>query len=234
MAPLLVVVILSVLVLPIAGVQVGNNTSRWLTEANYLSKAKGFGPAIQGSLTVRRPLLPLMIAAAYKIGGKSVHSAVVLVRIFFAFELVLIYLIGRVFYNAAAGCGWVGYMLLHKSSLRGLFASAYAASTYRIIGAGRPLSEWTYLFTSGLGKSLSGYYTIFLLKITPLSVFLVAGWSFILVRGLIKLLEVMGVVGIPIAPAAQLEVVKRYAASSRQPLKRRLTAFAKRVAYGTI
>jgi len=106
MAPLLVVVILSVLVLPIAGVQVGNNTSRWLTEANYLSKAKGFGPAIQGSLTVRRPLLPLMIAAAFKIGGKSVHSAVVLVRIFFAFELVLIYLIGRVFYNAAAGCGW--------------------------------------------------------------------------------------------------------------------------------
>ena len=289
MAPLLVVVVLSVLVLPIAGVQVGNNTSRWLTEANYLSKAKGSGPAIQGSLTVRRPLLPLMIAAAYKIGGKSVHSAVVLVRIFFAFELVLIYLIGRVFYNAAVGLLsfglvltsfginsiaksvdtdivhpffillfllayflalrreswiwailsggflglalllkesalfclglpiglvifaprgkrwkfsktflwflaavilpvllWVGYMLLHKSSLRGLFASAYAASTYRIIGAGRPLSEWTYLFTSGLGKSLSGFYTIFLLKITPLSVFLVAGWSFILVRGLIK------------------------------------------------
>jgi hypothetical protein len=111
MAPLLVVVVLSVLVLPIAGVQVGNNTSRWLTEANYLSKAKGSGPAIQGSLTVRRPLLPLMIAAAYKIGGKSVHSAVVLVRIFFAFELVLIYLIGRVFYNAAVGLLSFGLVL---------------------------------------------------------------------------------------------------------------------------
>jgi hypothetical protein len=289
MAPLLVIVFLSALVLPIAGVQVGNNTSRWLTEASHLLKAKGPEPAIQGSLTVRRPLLPLMIAAAFKTGGKSVHSAVVLIRILFALELVLIYLIGRVFYNAAVGLLsfglvltsfginsiaksvdtdivhpffillfllayflalrreswiwailsggclglalllketalfclglpiglvifapkgkrwkfgktllwllaalilpvllWVGYMLLHKSSLRSVLENAYAASTYRIIGAGRPLSEWTYLFTSGLGKSLSGFYANFLLRVTPLSLFLVAGWLFILVRGLIK------------------------------------------------
>jgi hypothetical protein len=77
-------------------------------------------------------------------------------------------------------------MLLHKSSLRSVLENAYAASTYRIIGVRRPLSEWTYLFTSGLGKSLSGFYANFLLRVTPLSLFLVAGWLFILIRGLIK------------------------------------------------
>jgi hypothetical protein len=289
MAPFLVVVVLSVLVMPIAGVQVGNNTSRWLTEANHLSKAKGPGPAIQGNLTVRRPLLPLMIAAAFKAGGKSVHSAVVLIRILFALELILIYFIGRVFYNAAVGLLsfglvltsfginsiakivdtdiahpffillfvliyylairrerwiwailsgvclgaalllketalfclglpvlvivfaprgkrwtfgksflwmlsalalpivlWAGYIFIHKSSLRGLFASAYAASTYRLIGAGRPLSEWKFLFTTGLGKAVSGFYNGFLMKTTPLALFLIAGWIFTLLRGLAK------------------------------------------------
>jgi asparagine N-glycosylation enzyme membrane subunit Stt3 len=66
---------------------------------------------IQGDLAVPRPLFPLIIAGGFKLWGKSVHSAVLVVRIVFALEIILIYLIGRVFFGATAGLLSVGLVI---------------------------------------------------------------------------------------------------------------------------
>jgi len=289
LAACLLVAFLALLILPIAGVQVGNNTSRWLTEASHIVKETGVGSGIQSELMARRPLFPLIIAGGFKLWGKSVHSAVLVTRIFFALELVLIYFIGRIFFNIAVGLLssafvmtsyginliaktvdtdivhpffillfvliyylalrreswvlsllsgvclglailiketaifclvvplgivifapkgkrwphgktflwlltalivplliWAAYLFIHKSSIKGLLDNAYAAATYRISGGGGLLAKWKFLFTTGLAKSVSGYYHAFLLKISSLAVFMVLGWAFICVRGVIK------------------------------------------------
>lgn len=101
--PLLIVIIIAMLILPAAGVPVNNNTARWLNASSKVFHGQGHGMTRSEILAARRPLFPIILAVGFKLGGKNIHSASIATRIFFALGIILIYLLGRIFYGQAVG-----------------------------------------------------------------------------------------------------------------------------------
>ncbi len=101
--PLIIVIIISLLIIPVAGVTVNNNTARYLHEAHKVLQGEGSGMMSHDTLTARRPLFIIILVSGFKLWGKNVHSASLATRIFFALEIILIYLLGRIFYSKAVG-----------------------------------------------------------------------------------------------------------------------------------
>ncbi len=112
--PLIIVIIIALFILPVRGVPVTNAAAQYLQKANKILHGQGPGIMSQDVLTARRPLFPMILALGFKLGGKSVQSASLVTRLFFALEIILIYLIGRIFYSITVG-------LLSS----GLFLSSY-------------------------------------------------------------------------------------------------------------
>ncbi len=101
--PLIIVIIIALLIFPVKGVGVNNNTAKWLHAASKILHGQGPGMTSADILAVRRPVFPIILASAFKLGGKAVQSASLATRIFFALEIILIYLLGRSFYGVAVG-----------------------------------------------------------------------------------------------------------------------------------
>ena len=87
---------------------VTNNSAKYLHDANILHR-QGFrilspNPQASGrSISFRRPVFPLILATGFKVLGKSVQSASLATRIFFGLDIILIYVLGRIFFGVAAG-----------------------------------------------------------------------------------------------------------------------------------
>ncbi len=101
--PLLIVIIIAMLILPIKGVLITNSASMYMNEASKILYEKDPGKKNYDILTTRRPLFPVIIASGFKLWGKSVQSASLTTRMFFALEIILIYVLGRIFYSKAVG-----------------------------------------------------------------------------------------------------------------------------------
>ncbi len=99
--PLIIVIIVALLIFPVNGVSVNNNTAKWLLTASKILHGEGSGMISPEILAV--PLFPIILASAFKLLGKTVQSASLATRIFFALEIILIYLLGRIFYGIAVG-----------------------------------------------------------------------------------------------------------------------------------
>lgn len=100
--PLIIVIIIALSIIPIVEVRITNNSAKYLHRASELHK-QGYKMLSHRTLTVRRPLFPIILATGFKLWGKSVHSASLTTRIFFALDIILIYLLGRFFYSVAVG-----------------------------------------------------------------------------------------------------------------------------------
>lgn len=95
---------------------------------------------------------------------------------------------------------WAIYVFLTAESFLPALNKAYRVATYRM----RPFSDWMYLFTIGLPKTLFKYYQSFLQKVTPLSFLMIIGWIFVFIRGLISkktsdlILTILGICSLPL------------------------------------
>jgi 4-amino-4-deoxy-L-arabinose transferase-like glycosyltransferase len=101
--PLGIVIMLALLVLPVAGVGVGNNTAKFLRGAGSFFGGQGMGMMWDQIEATRGPIFPAVLASAFTLLGKSVHSASLATRLFFSLGIVLTYLLGRTLYGKVVG-----------------------------------------------------------------------------------------------------------------------------------
>ncbi|MCJ7563461.1 MAG: glycosyltransferase family 39 protein [Candidatus Aminicenantes bacterium] len=101
--PLIIVVSISFIVLPVSGVNVGNNTAKILHEAHQVSHGKTLNMTFEDQQATRGPLLPLILALSFKLGGKDVQAASLAARSFFTLIIILAYLLGRILFSAGVG-----------------------------------------------------------------------------------------------------------------------------------
>ena len=282
--PLIIVCLFAMIIVPISGVSITGNSAFFLSLANKI--LSGENPVTAG----QRPLFLIILASGFKLLGKTVQSASLATRIFFALEIILIYLLGRVFYNKTVGFLSSGlvltsyginyiasyidtdtvisffillfvltyYISLTRSSrifavLAGIslglgllvkesslfylglpfgmiiFAQKgkrrqyvrlgvwvfgtlviflvflvilafFYTGTFHTMFEGQGLFNmisgkmiaydltvkyWSHVFTIGFPNAVFKYYKNFLQNITPLSIFMIFGWFFLLIRGLI-------------------------------------------------
>ena len=304
--PLIIVIIVALLIFPVKGVPVNNTTANWLHAASI--PLHRLGPEVISNDILGVPLFPIILASAFKLGGKTVQSASLATRIFFALGIILIYLLGRTFYGIAVGLLSSGlvltsygvnlvacfiqtdivlpffillfifiyYITLTRSSrIWAIFAGIslglalmvkesallclglpfgmvflapkgkrgkYAKLGFWVIGTlvillvleaiyvtlaidyfnsildlARFLyqkskvvaeissfAQWTYLFTTGFPKTIFKYYHSYLQDVTPLSLLMIFGWLFVLIRGFISkktsdlILAVFGICFLPL------------------------------------
>lgn len=291
-APLSVIIIIFLFIIPVSRVTVSNNTAKYLHQAGKILKVQDPGMLFKEQGVTRGPVFPLILAFSFKILGKSVLAASLATRFFFGLGIILTYLLGRALYNKMVGifaCLFVltsyginkvainidtdivlpffvllfillYYLSLNNSSkkyavLAGIilglafmvkesalfcfclpFVMTILAPSgkkleylkiflwitvstlialfpwiiYSTIKYGSPLFMlgvaspklqeqiallngvtspfiyWFQLLTKGLVRGLIGYYRNYLAEVTPFSLFMIIGWFFILVRGLIQ------------------------------------------------
>jgi len=101
--PLILVSIISLLILPVKGVPVNNNTAKYLMLAKKFLEGQSLKAESDTTLISTRPLFLIILASGFKLWGKNVKSASLVTRIFFALQIILIYLLGRIFYNVIVG-----------------------------------------------------------------------------------------------------------------------------------
>jgi 4-amino-4-deoxy-L-arabinose transferase-like glycosyltransferase len=101
--PLVSIMLVSILILPISGVDVHNNTAIYLRQADNLMKGENTGMVFPEFDSTRGPLFPVLLATGFKLMGKTVHSASLVTRVFFSLGIILIYLFGRIFYGRTVG-----------------------------------------------------------------------------------------------------------------------------------
>ncbi len=101
-------VLTGILFFPLNGVAPSPDSSWYLNNASNL-----FNDFSHANLMVRRPLFPFLISLSFHLFGKSIESALFVVRLFFVFNLVLAYIIGLKFYNRQTG---IAFSLLLLSS----------------------------------------------------------------------------------------------------------------------
>ncbi len=286
--PLVIVVIIALLIIPVKGAPVNNNTAKWIDASSKIFHGLSPEVTVPDILAARRPLFPIILASAFKLWGKTVQSASLATRIFFGLQIILIYLLGRIFYGKAVGLlssglvltsygvnlvachidtdivlpffillfiliyyitltrssriwavfagislglalmvkesalfclglpfgmvflapkgkrwtyaklgfwvigaliiplvSWAIYMFLTNDSFLSTLDLAYQQLMWRINVYDRPFAYWTYLFTTGLPKTIFKYYQSFLQKVTPLSFLMIIGYIFVFFRGLI-------------------------------------------------
>ena len=311
--PLIIVIIIALLITSVAGVSVNNNTAKYLQEASKLLHKQDHGIMSNDALTARRPLFIIILASGFKLWGKNVHSVSLATRIFFALEIILIYILGRIFYGIAVGllssglvitsygvnyvacfidtdivlpffillfiliyhialtrssriwavfAGislglalmvkesaffclglpfgmfllapkgkrweygklglwvlgalaiplvlWTIYMFLTDDSFLSIFDVVrfqYQKLSIKLFGYQGPFAFFkylTYLFTTGLPKTIFKYYQSYLQEVSPLSFLMIFGWFFVFIRGLISkkksdlILSILGVCSLPL------------------------------------
>ena len=105
LVPLITIIIIALFLLPIAGVSVSNNTAKYLHRANKILHNQDQRMLFEdkGIEVDRGPLFPMMVALGFKLMGKSVQSAILITRGFFALGIILTYLLGRVLYDKVVG-----------------------------------------------------------------------------------------------------------------------------------
>ncbi len=101
--PLLIVIIFALLIFRVKGVPITNNSARYIQKASNISQELGPAMFKGDALTARRPLFPVILALGFKLRGKSVESASLVTRMFFTLQIILIYLLGRFFYDKSVG-----------------------------------------------------------------------------------------------------------------------------------
>ena len=90
------------LLLPISGVNISNNGAIYLHQADLVFGGKDPGLTLKDK-AARGPVFPVLIALAFSLMGKSVYSALLVVRISFAAVIMLSYLVGRAYFGRAVG-----------------------------------------------------------------------------------------------------------------------------------
>ena len=110
MIPILGVTIPALLLIPVIGASVNNNAARYMQGASDLMQGKDAG-VTGGDIQLRRPLFPLILAAGFRIGGKTVKTAIITTRIFMALGIILVYLLGRILYSIPIGL-FSGFLVL--------------------------------------------------------------------------------------------------------------------------
>jgi len=108
--PVLIVVIPALLIIPVIGVSVNNNAARYMQGASDMMQGKDAGIK-GGDIQLRRPLFPLILASGFRIGGKTVQTALITTRIFLALVIILVYLLGRILYSITIGL-FSGFLVL--------------------------------------------------------------------------------------------------------------------------
>ncbi|KKM93381.1 hypothetical protein LCGC14_1208990, partial [marine sediment metagenome] len=304
--PLIIVIIVALFIFPVKGVPVNNNAANWLQAAS--KPLHRLGPEVISNNILALPLYPIILSSAFKLGGKTVQSASLATRIFFALEIILIYLLGRIFYGIAVGLLSSGlvltsygvnlvacfiqtdivlpffillfiliyYITLTRSSrIWAIFAGIslglalmvkesallclglpfgmvflapkgkrwkYAQLGFWVIGTLVILlvlgviymaftsdyfnstldlarffyqtsqvtaeissfAQWGYLFTTGFPKTIFNYYHNYLQNVTPLSLLMIFGWFFVLIRAFISkktsdlILAILGICFLPL------------------------------------
>ena len=304
--PLIIVIIVALLIFPVKGVPVGNTAANWMQAAS--KPLHRLEPEVMGNDILALPLYPIILASAFKLGGKTVQSASLATRIFFALEIILIYLLGRIFYGIAVGLLSSGlvltsygvnlvacsiqtdivlpffillfiliyYITLTQSSrIWAIFAGIslglalmvkesallclglpfgmillapkgkkwkyaklgfwvigtlvillvleviYMSFTYdyfnsipdlvrffyqtsKVAAEISSFAQWKYLFTTGFPKTIFNYYHNYLQNVTPLSLLMIFGWFFVLIRGFISkktsdlILAILGICFLPL------------------------------------
>lgn len=97
------IILVSILILPISGVDVHNNTAIYLRQADKIMEGEETEMVFPDFDSTRGPLFPVLLATGFKLMGKTVHSASLVTRVFFSLGIILIYLLGRIFYGRAVG-----------------------------------------------------------------------------------------------------------------------------------
>ncbi|MHC4538765.1 MAG: glycosyltransferase family 39 protein [Planctomycetota bacterium] len=97
------IVFISILILPICGVDVHNNTGIYLHQADNIMKGGKTEMVFPEFDSTRGPLYPMLLATGFRLMGKTVHSASLVTRLFFSLGIVLTYLLGRIFYEKSTG-----------------------------------------------------------------------------------------------------------------------------------
>lgn len=101
--PVVVVLAVSILIVPIAGVRISNNGGFYLQQAAEIHRAGGLSSSAFGDFTARGPLYPIMLAIGFNVAGKSVYTAIILTRMCFAATILAAYIMGRWFYSGTVG-----------------------------------------------------------------------------------------------------------------------------------
>ncbi len=94
--------ILGVSVFWTADLRIPHDMGHYINRALNLYLGKGY-LNIDGTIPDRGPGFPFLIAIAYWVGGVSLQTAYWTVRIFASFNPILVYLLGRKFYNERIG-----------------------------------------------------------------------------------------------------------------------------------
>jgi 4-amino-4-deoxy-L-arabinose transferase-like glycosyltransferase len=101
--PLVCITLVSILILPISGVDVHNNTAIYLRLADKMMEGDDTGMVFPAFESSRGPLFPMLLVSGFKLMGKTVHSASLITRLFFSLGIVLTYLLARILYGRATG-----------------------------------------------------------------------------------------------------------------------------------
>jgi len=101
--PAVAIITISILILPVSGVQVNNNSAKYLQQANSIMQGQETEMIFPEFETTRGPVFPMILVSAFRLIGKTVLSASLATRAFFSLGIILIYLLGRVLYGRTVG-----------------------------------------------------------------------------------------------------------------------------------
>ena len=99
----LILIFIGIIIFPLKGVFTSLHSSWYLTQALNIYKGNGFVDASWSAVTMRGPVFPWMIAVFFRLFGVSIVSALSVVRLFFILNTLLIFFIGKKFYNERVG-----------------------------------------------------------------------------------------------------------------------------------
>jgi len=109
--PFVLVFPLLLFLVPVSGITVSNNSAKILLEARQWSQGKVPALAFEGAEATRGPLLPLMLAMGFELGGGKVQIAAWLIRSFLVLNILLAYFLGKALFGPAAGFLCSGFVL---------------------------------------------------------------------------------------------------------------------------
>ena len=152
--PVIFIAIISILILRVSSVSIGNNAAKYLSQANMMMQGQDREMLFPEFETTRGSVYPMILVIAFKSLGKSVLSASLATRLFFSLSIVMIYLLGRVFYGKTVGI--LASLLVMSSS--GINSVAQAIDTDIVLSFFILL--FVLLFYQSLNR-LSRYWAVF-------------------------------------------------------------------------
>lgn len=101
-----VIILVGIAFFPLKGVMISPDAAWYLNNASRMYHDFSYQ-----NLMIHRPLFPFFICLGFMISGKSIATALGVVRLFFVFNLLLAYVVGTRLYNRAAGIGFTLFLL---------------------------------------------------------------------------------------------------------------------------